>query len=229
MAQKIQTLFIDDLDGSAAEGTVRFGLDGTEYEIDLNEEHAKAAARCACALCERRAAGQRRCSPASPNRAPGSGERAEHHRGPRVGQSPGHRGKRPRPGACRAGGQIQGGHRTVRPGHTSHPIDGSDAAAKPATPRAPAVIRMRKSVSAHQRARVPAGASRAPAGGPAAGLGVGRERTARRGPALQQLACAQRTTGTARWPHDQAAPTPRPQVHRCSWARCCPGWPGNPR
>ena len=42
MAQKIQTLFIDDLDGSAAEGTVRFGLDGTEYEIDLNAEHAQA-------------------------------------------------------------------------------------------------------------------------------------------------------------------------------------------
>jgi Lsr2 len=41
VAQKIQTLFIDDLDGSAAEGTVRFGLDGTEYEIDLNGEHAK--------------------------------------------------------------------------------------------------------------------------------------------------------------------------------------------
>ena len=41
MAQKIQTLFIDDLDGSAAEGTVRFGLDGTDYEIDLSAEHAK--------------------------------------------------------------------------------------------------------------------------------------------------------------------------------------------
>jgi hypothetical protein len=40
VAQKIQTLFIDDLDGSAAEGTVRFGLDGTEYEIDLNTTHA---------------------------------------------------------------------------------------------------------------------------------------------------------------------------------------------
>jgi len=26
VAQKIQTLFIDDLDGSEAEGTVRFGL-----------------------------------------------------------------------------------------------------------------------------------------------------------------------------------------------------------
>ena len=42
VAQKIQTLFIDDLDGSAAEGTLRFGLDGTEYEIDLNEKHAEA-------------------------------------------------------------------------------------------------------------------------------------------------------------------------------------------
>jgi hypothetical protein len=41
MAQRAQTLFIDDLDGSAAEGTVRFGLDGTEYEIDLNTEHAQ--------------------------------------------------------------------------------------------------------------------------------------------------------------------------------------------
>jgi hypothetical protein len=41
MAQKVQTLFVDDLDGSEAEGTVRFGLDGTEYEIDLNAQHAQ--------------------------------------------------------------------------------------------------------------------------------------------------------------------------------------------
>jgi Lsr2 len=40
MAQKVQTLFIDDLDGSEAEGSVQFGLDGTDYEIDLNAEHA---------------------------------------------------------------------------------------------------------------------------------------------------------------------------------------------
>jgi hypothetical protein len=39
MAQKIQTLFIDDIDGGAAEGTVRFALDGTEYEIDLSSKH----------------------------------------------------------------------------------------------------------------------------------------------------------------------------------------------
>ncbi len=42
MAQKKQTLLIDELDGSAADSTVRFGLDGTEYEIDLNTEHARA-------------------------------------------------------------------------------------------------------------------------------------------------------------------------------------------
>jgi hypothetical protein len=39
----VQTLFVDDIDGSAAEGTVRVGLDGTEYEheIDLNAKHAQ--------------------------------------------------------------------------------------------------------------------------------------------------------------------------------------------
>ncbi len=40
MAQKIQTLFIDDIDGGAAEGTVRFALDGTDYEIDLSGKHS---------------------------------------------------------------------------------------------------------------------------------------------------------------------------------------------
>jgi len=41
MAQKVQTLLVDDLDDSKADGTVRFGLDGTDYEIDLNAEHAQ--------------------------------------------------------------------------------------------------------------------------------------------------------------------------------------------
>jgi hypothetical protein len=40
MAQQIQTLFIDDIDGGAAEGTVRFALDGTDYEIDLSGKHS---------------------------------------------------------------------------------------------------------------------------------------------------------------------------------------------
>jgi hypothetical protein len=41
MAQKVQTFLIDDLDASEAEGTVLFGLDGTQYEIDLSTAHAK--------------------------------------------------------------------------------------------------------------------------------------------------------------------------------------------
>ena len=39
MAQRIQTQLIDDLDGAEAAGTVRFGLDGAEYEIDLSAAH----------------------------------------------------------------------------------------------------------------------------------------------------------------------------------------------
>ena len=41
MAQQIQTLFIDDIDGGPAEGTVRFGLDGADYEIDLSAAHSE--------------------------------------------------------------------------------------------------------------------------------------------------------------------------------------------
>ena len=42
MAQKVQTLLIDDLDGGEAEGTIRFGLDGAEYEIDLSAHNTEA-------------------------------------------------------------------------------------------------------------------------------------------------------------------------------------------
>jgi hypothetical protein len=40
VVQRTQVLYVDDIDGSDAEGTVRFGFDGTDYEIDLNKEHA---------------------------------------------------------------------------------------------------------------------------------------------------------------------------------------------
>jgi hypothetical protein len=39
VAQKVQTLYIDDIDGGEAAGTVRFGLDGVDYEIDLSAGH----------------------------------------------------------------------------------------------------------------------------------------------------------------------------------------------
>ncbi|MBB5784408.1 Lsr2 family protein [Nonomuraea angiospora] len=36
MAKRIVESFVDDIDGSDAEGTTRFALDGTSYEIDLS-------------------------------------------------------------------------------------------------------------------------------------------------------------------------------------------------
>ncbi|WP_395657044.1 Lsr2 family protein [Nocardioides sp.] len=40
MAQKVNIVLVDDIDGSEAAETVSFGLDGTTYEIDLNDANA---------------------------------------------------------------------------------------------------------------------------------------------------------------------------------------------
>ena len=40
MAQKVNIVLVDDIDGSEATETVTFGLDGTSYEIDLNDKNA---------------------------------------------------------------------------------------------------------------------------------------------------------------------------------------------
>ena len=42
MAQKVHIMLVDDLDGSEAEETVTFGLDGVSYEIDLSSSNAAA-------------------------------------------------------------------------------------------------------------------------------------------------------------------------------------------
>lgn len=41
MATQTHVTLIDDIDGSSAVETVAFGLDGADYEIDLNEKNAK--------------------------------------------------------------------------------------------------------------------------------------------------------------------------------------------
>jgi len=59
VAQKIQTLFTDDLDGSEAQGTVRFA--GRHRVRDRPERRARpGAAGCAGTLCAGGAAGRRR-------------------------------------------------------------------------------------------------------------------------------------------------------------------------
>lgn len=40
MAQKVQVLLVDDLDGGTADETVSFSLDGISYEIDLSAANA---------------------------------------------------------------------------------------------------------------------------------------------------------------------------------------------
>jgi len=42
MAQKVQVLLVDDIDGGEAAETLTFSLDGVNYEIDLSDEHASA-------------------------------------------------------------------------------------------------------------------------------------------------------------------------------------------
>ena len=40
MAQRVNVVLVDDIDGSDAEETVSFALDGVDYEIDLSDQHA---------------------------------------------------------------------------------------------------------------------------------------------------------------------------------------------
>ena len=40
MAQKVSVELVDDVDGSVAESTVEFGLDGVNYAIDLSTDNA---------------------------------------------------------------------------------------------------------------------------------------------------------------------------------------------
>lgn len=40
MAQRVQVLLVDDLDGGVADETISFGLDGVSYEIDLSKSNA---------------------------------------------------------------------------------------------------------------------------------------------------------------------------------------------
>jgi hypothetical protein len=40
MAQRVQVLLVDDLDGTTADETVAFALDGVNYEIDLTSGNA---------------------------------------------------------------------------------------------------------------------------------------------------------------------------------------------
>ena len=52
MARKVQVLLVDDVDGGTADETVSFGLDGTNYDIDLSADNAKALREAVAAYVE---------------------------------------------------------------------------------------------------------------------------------------------------------------------------------
>src|SRR5690242_1999166 len=83
MAQKVTVTLVDDLDGTEAEETVEFGLDGAAYQIDLSEDNAE---RLREALAEyvdhaRRSGGRKRVNarPTAPGRParPASADREQ--------------------------------------------------------------------------------------------------------------------------------------------------------
>ena len=62
MAQRVQIILEDDLDGGNADETVKFGLDGAEYEIDLSKKNAAALRKALAAYTAsaRKVSGRRR-------------------------------------------------------------------------------------------------------------------------------------------------------------------------
>jgi hypothetical protein len=86
MAQKVTVELQDDLDGGPADETVRFGVDGAEYEIDLSKKNAAALRRKLAPFIEH-------------SRKAGRGQR---RRGGRTASS------RDRSGSIRAWAQAQG-------------------------------------------------------------------------------------------------------------------------
>ena len=111
MAQQIQTLFVDDIDGGAAEGTVRFALDGTDYEIDLSSKHSEELHDALRKYVEhaRKVSGTARRSGA---RA-AAGQDGRHRGRPRLGAGERARHQGPRPGARRPRRQVPGSRRSL--------------------------------------------------------------------------------------------------------------------
>lgn len=73
MAKKM--VLIDDLDGSEAEETVKFGIDGDTYEVDLNKGNAETL-RTMLAPYRKVARPTRKANGSSQNRTPASATKA---------------------------------------------------------------------------------------------------------------------------------------------------------
>jgi hypothetical protein len=95
-AQTMQILPADDTGSSAAAGAARSGLDGTGFETGLNAGHSRQLPDTPWQPAQGPDGGLTAAPAACPGRALRTGERPEHHQGPRAGHGPGHRSQRPR-------------------------------------------------------------------------------------------------------------------------------------
>src|SRR3954451_21139302 len=94
MASRTIVELTDDIDGKPAAETVRFGLDGREYEIDLSEKNAKALRKAFEPWAE---ASPPRRRPPQPRHHHARRDQCRHRRGTGVGSQQRHRTLLPRP------------------------------------------------------------------------------------------------------------------------------------
>lgn len=79
MAQRVQVILEDDIDGGEAEETVTFSLEGSEYEIDLSAKNAEGlrSALAPWVAHARRTGGRRKRAASRASGSSGSGSTSE--------------------------------------------------------------------------------------------------------------------------------------------------------
>jgi hypothetical protein len=105
MAQRVTIEMMDDLDGSQADETVRFAVDGNAYEIDLSKKNA--------AEMRRTFDRYRACAEGSAWDSPGTSvaQPSPLVRCSGMGEEPGHSDQRARPDPCINRCRVRGGER----------------------------------------------------------------------------------------------------------------------
>lgn len=106
MARKVQILLEDDLDGSIADETIHFALDGTTYEIDLSKANAL---RLREALAPYVAAGRKAATRRTREASSGAGDRA------RTRAAGARKATAKKSGAAKASAAKASGRKTRRP------------------------------------------------------------------------------------------------------------------
>lgn len=146
MSSTVQILIKDDIDGSPADETLQFMLDGTTYEIDLSKRNA-AALRLAMARFIKRARRVRGTASVS------AGRPSTNNRRPAAGRAPGHRKASSVKRTQIKGAQAKGARRRTGATASARVRSAAGTGANPAAVREWA---RRQGMAVSERGRVPA-------------------------------------------------------------------------